>query len=266
VVRERVASGNREMGTKSRATLLIINCMKREGVAVPDGLIDSSLLELELGEIKNDQPNASLFRFLNEAIWFLHLFDLCIMGQRLQNNKETLSVPKIDAAAPLVSSMLSTATAIRVLQNGGLDGPARQNLRALHEQALCLHIVLQDRQFSEAFLGSFGLRESNKFWHKFISKNKVQKSLRTLEAEGGLKCFLLKREHSDQFFSILGVAAHANHTNSYFDLERRWRVAGEKKPAGWTKWFHRVYPLWCGRDAIADLGCVRWRNFKICID
>jgi hypothetical protein len=210
---------------KRRASSLLAACYNHNGANVPLETLDESLLEGEFPRIGSDDEHAALFRFLDEAIFLVHIGHMCAFAASVKAIKKREDCEKHRAVISALFAVKQTASAIRVLQTSGLDAASRQNLRALQEQCVVLCRLLVDKGFMLEYLASTDDRKANEFWHKFVSKGKCEKFFMECVDAGGEPCLLLLGDDHESFVSLLSVSTHSNVLGFSFEQEDRFKSA-----------------------------------------
>ncbi|WP_139058841.1 hypothetical protein [Thiorhodococcus drewsii] len=112
------------------------------------------------------------------------------------------------AISVAIYSIKQTATAIRILEAQGLDGPARQNLRVFREQCLVMARLCVDEEFLQEFAKTSSHKAANEFWHRYISKGKTEKFLRDFKGKDIILCPLVADNYKDHLDKVVGPSIH----------------------------------------------------------
>lgn len=211
--------------TRDRAVGLICRCYNHYGAFVEEDFLKKSILEEKLPEIPNVW-NSGLFRFLDEMIYLSKIISYILFIKNIKDKKDT---PKVIAWHQIEKNLL----AIRVLCHAGLDGSARQNLRALYEMCHACCRCLVDQEFHDAFGEQKSPEDSNNFWHKFMARQKTEKFLQRYNKDAVEPCFLVVGDHFADMYKIMGVGAHPNFLGWSFDWRDDW-----SNPEGMHDMFH----------------------------
>lgn len=86
----------------------------------------------------------------------------------------------------LATSQINALASVRLLCSRGLDIAARMQLRLLYENAIIWSRLLIDEEAFRDWEKSFLPDEGNKFWHKYISKDKTEKYMKLSTEEKNL--------------------------------------------------------------------------------
>lgn len=191
------------------------------GSRITKDSLEESSLEREIGKI-SDTWNVGLFRFLDEALYLVSNLQSLALADMLESGASSLTI--------LLHQIEKNVLAVRTLLASGLDGPARQNLRALLEmcQAFCRFQV--DSEFREEFGKQSNFEEANRFWHRFISRQKTERFLERFNKENQHKCLLITGDSWKRAHQILGVGTHPNYLGWLMDLGadfREFRTTGQ---------------------------------------
>lgn len=145
--------------------------------------------------------NEGFFRFLDEAIHLLEVFHFqSLLGAKQDSTKF--------AESTLIFGLQQSAIAVRFLESYGLDSPARQNLRVLHEQCAAWVRYYKDSEFKSGINNTKSIGSSNEFWYQYFAKNRMNKFFQN--ADMTRLCEVFRYENFDSARKLLGVAGHPN--------------------------------------------------------
>lgn len=205
--------------SRNEAISLICACYNNFGSNLDVESLKSSILEDSLGEM-GDSWNVGLFRFLDEAVYLF----------RLVEHFATAAVGKnksLRAQMILCHQVGKTLLAVRILGASGLDGPARQNLRALYEMCIALCRCLVDPNFMRDFADQPSFESANEFWHRYMSKQRTEKFLKSYNETAQEKCLLVEEDELGKIIKALGVGAHPNYLGWAFDWKAEFSCPAE---------------------------------------
>jgi hypothetical protein len=153
-----------------------------------------------------DSKMSSLFAFVDEYISILRTISQFYILAAAEKNSYSGTYYK------LINRQIESLTSIRLLCSYSLDNNARQTLRLLHETALVWTRCLIDETFFIEYSKSFGLKESNEFWHKFIKSNKTEKYIQEFTKNNNLSWIGNLNEQIGHMKTITNATSHPNFT------------------------------------------------------
>jgi len=194
---------------RDQAVSLIYACYKELGSLITKDSLEESCLERELGRMP-ETWNVGLFRFLDEALYLVSNIQTLALANMLENCTASQAV--------LLHQIEKNALAVRILLASGLDGPARQNIRALYEMCHAFCRFQIDADFRNEFCKQSDFEAANSFWHKYISRQKTEAFLQEFNETSEHKCLLVGGGLWNSAHKILGVGAHPNYLGWLFDF------------------------------------------------
>lgn len=154
-----------------------------------------------------DSKISSLFAFIDEYISILRTISQFYILAAAEKNTYSGTYYK------LINRQIENLTSIRLLCSYSLDNNARQTLRLLHETSLVWTRCLIDEKFFIEYNKSFGLKESNEFWYKFIRRNKTEKYIQEFAKNNNLLWIgNLNEQIIGHMKTITNAASHTNFT------------------------------------------------------
>lgn len=156
-------------------------------------------------DIKNSKIS-SFFAFIDEYISILRTISQFYILAAAEKNSYSGTYYK------LINRQIENLTSIRLLCSYSLDNNAKQTLRLLYETALVWTRCLIDETFFIEYSKSFGLKESNEFWHKFIKSNKTEKYIQEFTKKNNISWIGDLNEHIEHMKIIMGATSHPNFT------------------------------------------------------
>jgi hypothetical protein len=173
----------------------------------------SEILSPEVNDLGDfsDVLKVWLFVFDEMLSWFVSLTQILEFGLSKRDDKTDLDKVFFVLSGSIVSQLIG----IRKLVTHGLDLPAKQILRSVSEHLEVLMLISLQPDISGEFIGNLEIEDGNKFWHKYISKNKSRNVFYS-QISGFLPAHVVRewREWEIQEDSILSIAVHPTYVSS----------------------------------------------------
>jgi len=152
---------------------------QKQGFQVNDA-VPGDHVQAEFGIDVGEAPFAALYAFVDEYIALLRYQSIYFLSA------DHKVFPSAMTFYRLSIRQLRTLTSIRILCSYGLDANARFQLRLLYETAQLWVRFRIDQQILGDYTACTTSESANKFWHKYLSKEKTERYLKSQMQEGGL--------------------------------------------------------------------------------
>lgn len=157
--------------------LLKIN-YKSDGFTVRERTLGQQVSE-EFGNRLIENKHGCFYALLDEqlglmkfVVWY---FTSCLFSEKIRGVQHLR----------LATSQINALASVRLLCSRGLDIAAKMQLRLLYENSIIWSRLLIDEEAFNDWGNSFAPEEGNKFWHKYISKDKTEKYMKRVAEERG---------------------------------------------------------------------------------
>lgn len=182
-------------------------------------LVDSvpgSHVEKELGVDTRDTPLAALYAFVDEYVVLLRCQSIYFLSSDHKNNPSAMIFYRLSIR------QLRTLTSIRVLCSYGLDANARLQLRLFYETAQLWVRFRIDQDILIDYTACTTPEAANKFWHRYLSKDKTERYLRQQMKEGGLSWIGGMEDQINDLKQKLSLVAHPTLIADYHETLADW--------------------------------------------
>lgn len=156
-----------------------------------------------------DSKAAPLFAFVDEYIVLLRIISQFHLLGGLEKSKSAIVFYR------LAVRQIKHLTSIRLLCSYGLDSDARTILRLVHETSLVWTRCQLDSNFINEYEKSFGFKESNEFWHKYIKSSKTEKYIKEELKKRNLIWLGSLDKQIEHMKSVLSTTSHPSMTIDY---------------------------------------------------
>ncbi|WP_281824899.1 hypothetical protein [Jannaschia rubra] len=159
-----------------------------------------------------------------ELEFFLNYMEQAFFAEAVRarkNNNEQRSVRFIALTRNAFSLRQNHEGAMTLISHG-FDTVARQNLRSQHEIALSLCRSSFDAEYARHYLNVASPEDANRFWHEWISRDKLKKAIADYSVKQDLICLLTKRDFAGENIKVLGVSVHPNGLANHFSFKNNW--------------------------------------------
>ncbi|WP_440105492.1 hypothetical protein [Acidovorax sp. BL-A-41-H1] len=178
-------------------------------------LLSESVAE-ELGTSPLETELGALYVFVDEYLGLLRYCTYYFLS----------GVPPSGQAAMLFHRLavkqIRNLSAVRVLCAAGLDGNARMQLRLLYETSLVWQRVLVDPAFRAEFQTATTAEAANKFWHKYISKEKNEKWLKEYFDARAISWLGADNEIVGEMKQKMSLSTHPTFLQAFVDAREDW--------------------------------------------
>jgi hypothetical protein len=162
--------------------------------------------------------HAALFAFIDELTALTRITSFYFLSVALEKHPHGIIFYRV-----CISSMKALASA-RLLCSCGLDINARLQIRLLYENSILWARLLHDENAMEEFIQAMNPAAANKFWHKYLSKEKTEKYLDAEVAKTGRIWLGGMNEIVKDLKEKIGPASHPSHLAAYFDTLNDWKT------------------------------------------
>lgn len=143
---------------------------KRHGFTLPEKTLGEKVSDEFNIDVK-DSCTAALFAYVDEYIALLRILADFHLLSISQGNINVGTYYKV------IIRQIKHLTSIRLLCSYGLDTDARMILRLLYETALIWTRFQLDENFIQEYGKISNFKDSNEFWHRYLSKGKTEQFL-----------------------------------------------------------------------------------------
>jgi hypothetical protein len=203
--------------TRRHARNFIYTSYEKSGINYNLESFETSSLEDELGKIP-DISTTGLFRYIDECINLFNTLEYAIMFEMVLTKNKSLN-----SIVVLTNQIKYQATSIRILAQRGLDNQSRALIRGLYEYCITWSRAIVDQEFREKFTKPSSAEEANIFWHKYISKSKIEKYLKDYNRQEPSKaCLLVESSNIKKLHEIVGLSAHPLYLIPSIQYQQSW--------------------------------------------
>lgn len=188
---------------------------EHQGFRLADG-VPGDQVKNELGIDVRNAPFAALYAFVDEYIILLRCQSIYFLSVLRKNSRSAMTFYRLSIR------QLRTLTAIRALCSYGLDANARLQLRLLYETAQLWVRFRIDPDILINYTDCTSPESANKFWHKYLSKEKTERYLRNQVREGKFSWLGGMEEQIDDLKQKLSLVAHPTFIADYHETLADW--------------------------------------------
>ncbi|MFN3882147.1 MAG: hypothetical protein ACK4L8_12040 [Nitrincola lacisaponensis] len=188
---------------------------QEQGFQVSDAVLGNHV-QAELGVDIGEAPFAALYAFVDEYIALLRYQSIYFLSADHKASPSAMTFYRLSIR------QLRTLTSIRVLCSYGLDANARLQLRLLYETAQLWVRFRIDQQILSDYTACTTPDSANKFWHKYLSKEKTERYLKNQMQEGGLIWIGEMDEQIKDLKQKLSLVAHPTFLADYHETLSDW--------------------------------------------
>jgi hypothetical protein len=178
--------------------------------------VPGNQVQNELGIDVRDTPISALYAFVDEYIILLRCQSIYFLSVVHENSPSAMTFYRLSIR------QLRTLTSIRALCSYGLDANARLQLRLLYETAQLWARFRIDRDILGDYTACTTLESANKFWHKYLSKEKTERYLRNQVQEGRVSWIGGMEDQVNDLKQKLSLVAHPTFIADYHETLADW--------------------------------------------
>lgn len=199
---------------------------ENQGFQLADA-VPGDQVQNELGIDVRDAPISALYAFVDEYIILLRCQSIYFLSVVHENSPSAMTFYRLSIR------QLRTLTSIRALCSYGLDANARLQLRLLYETAQLWARFRIDRDTLSDYTACSTPESANKFWHKYLSKEKTERYLRNQVQEGRVSWIGGVEDQINDLKQKLSLVAHPTFIADYHETLADWN--GHQEMAVVTK-------------------------------
>lgn len=191
------------------------------GFELPNHALGEQVAQ-EYGMVACDTKLAPLYAFVDEQIALLRLTSFYFLSGYDKKNERAMTYYKISI------SQLKSLASIRLLCANGLDTNARLQLRLLYENSILWSKFRVDLLSLDEYSKCDDQTSANAFWHKHMSRSKVESFLAHEFAASGHMWLGSFDEMTSNLKKITGLTAHPTFVASKFESSFDWKNFDER--------------------------------------
>ncbi|MGS2743747.1 hypothetical protein ACU6TU_09140 [Halomonas sp. LS-001] len=188
---------------------------ENQGFQLADA-VPGNQVENELGIDVRGAPFAALYAFVDEYIILLRCQSMYFLSVDHKNSPTAMTFYRLSIR------QLRTLTSIRTLCSYGLDANARLQLRLLYETAQLWARFRIDSDVLCDYTACTNPESANKFWHKYLSKEKTERYLRNQVQEGRVSWIGGMEDQINDLKQKLSLVAHPTFIADYHETLADW--------------------------------------------
>lgn len=190
---------------------------KHVGFEIPNHALGEQVAQ-EYGMLACDTKLAPLYAFVDEQIALLRLASFYFLSGYDGKNESAMTYYRISI------SHLKSLAAIRLLCANGLDTNARLQLRLLYENAILWSKFRVDHLSLDEYSKCGDQASANAYWHKHMSKSKIETFLTDEFASSGHMWLGGFDEMISNLKDASGLTAHPTFVASKFESKFDWQT------------------------------------------